>query len=82
MRASAIMRPVQPERRRIPVRREFLDIHGNAQAANVGAVDENADDQFDIPEEEKDQRGIPQANRAAGGQQPAFAAQKNNNRPQ
>ena len=42
-----------PERRRIPVRREFLDINGNAQA--VGRADENAEDEFNIPEEEKDQ---------------------------
>ena len=46
-------RPNIPERRRIPVRREFLDIHGKAQAAV--AVDENAEDQLNIPEEEKDQ---------------------------
>ena len=51
---NPLLRPNQPERRRIPVRREFLDIHGNAQAAEAGAADENADEQFDIPEEEKD----------------------------
>ena len=43
-----------PERRRIPVRREFLDINGNVQGGQ-----DNGDDEWHIPEEQKDEEVRP-----------------------